>query len=196
MTAATVNDAAPFGASDTVSSPIAKAETLLDRAHFSPASGTDGLDGDNFHSAVRAFQESNSLAVTGNLDIDTWSALARNDTAAILKAYAISDADVSGPFTKVIPINLEEMAKLPGLSYTGPLAELAEKFHMAQSLYAGRDTVEVLQPRNDKASIAVTIVVDKPAHNVRAVRPRRSATRVLSSDNGQRGKRRQAASSK
>ena len=153
------------------------------------------MDGGNFHSAVRAFQESNSLAVTGNLDVDTWSALARNGTAAVLKAYMISDADVSGPFTKVIPINLEEMAKLPGLSYTGPLAELAEKFHMAQSLLRrlnpladfgragteilvadvpetnfrpGRDTVEVLQPRNDKAPIAVTIVVDKPAHNVRA----------------------------
>ena len=34
----------------------------------------------------------------------------------------------------MIPTNLEEMAKLPGLSYTSPLAELGEKFHMAQSL--------------------------------------------------------------
>jgi hypothetical protein len=174
MTAATVNDAAPIGANDKSPPLIAKAEALLDRAHFTPGE-IDGLDGDNFHSAVRAFQESSILAVTGNLDAGTWNALASNDTAPVLKAYTISDADVSGPFTKVIPINLEEMAKLPGLLYTGPLAELAEKFHMAQSLLrrlnpladferagteilvadvpemnlrAGRDTVEVVQPRN------------------------------------------------
>ena len=130
MSAATINDASPNGANDKRPPLIAKAETLLDRAHFSPGE-IDGLDGDNFHSAVRAFQETNSLAVTGNLDADTWNALARNATAAVLKAYTISDADVSGPFTKVIPTNLEGMAKLPGLSYTGPLAEIAEKFHMA-----------------------------------------------------------------
>jgi lipoprotein-anchoring transpeptidase ErfK/SrfK len=194
ITAATINDATPNGANDKSPSLIAKAETLLDRAHFSPGE-IDGLDGDNFRSAVRAFQETNSLAVTGNLDADTWNALASNDTARVLKAYTISDADVAGPFTKAIPTNLEEMAKLPGLSYTGPLAELAEKFHMAQillrrlnpladferagteilvadvpetNLRPGRPTVEVVQPKNDTAPIAATIVVDKPAHNVRA----------------------------
>jgi lipoprotein-anchoring transpeptidase ErfK/SrfK len=194
ITAATMNEATPNDANDKSPSLIAKAETLLDRAHFSPGE-IDGLDGDNFRRAVRAFQETKSLTVTGNLDADTWNALASNDTAPVLKTYTTSDADVSGPFTKVIPTNLEEMARLPGLSYTGPLAELAEKFHMAQSLLRrlnpladferagteifvadvpemnlrpGRHTFEVVQPNNDKAPIAATIVVDKPAHNVRA----------------------------
>jgi lipoprotein-anchoring transpeptidase ErfK/SrfK len=173
---------------------IAKAETLLDRAHFSSGE-IDGMDGDNLRGAVRAFQEADRLAVTGNLDADTWNALASNDAAPVLKAYTISDADVTGPFTKVIPSNLEEMAKLPGLSYTSALAELAEKFHMAQSLLRrlnpladferagtevsvadvpeanlrpGPHSVEVVQPKDDKARIAATIVVDKPAHNIRA----------------------------
>jgi lipoprotein-anchoring transpeptidase ErfK/SrfK len=194
ITAASINDAAPKGANDKDSSLIAKAEVLLDRAHFSPGA-VDGLDGDNFRSAVRALQQVNKIAVTGNLDADTWNTITSNDAAPVLKAYTISDADVSGPFTKVIPSNLEEMAKLPGLSYTSPLAELAEKFHMAQSLLRrlnpladferagteilvadvpetnlrpGRPTVEVVQPKNDKAPIAATIVVDKPARNVRA----------------------------
>ena len=47
ITAATVNDAAPIGASDKSPPLIAKAETLLDRAHFSPGE-IDGLDGGNF----------------------------------------------------------------------------------------------------------------------------------------------------
>jgi lipoprotein-anchoring transpeptidase ErfK/SrfK len=193
ISAATINEATPNGANESPSL-IAKAETLLDRAHFSPGE-IDGLDGDNFHGAVRAFQEASSLAVTGNLDADTWNALASNGAAAVLKAYTISDADVSAPFAKVIPANLEQMAKLPGLSYTSPLAELAEKFHMAQSLMRrlnpladferagteisvadvpemnlrpGLNAVEVVQPKSDKVPIAATIVVDKPARNVRA----------------------------
>jgi lipoprotein-anchoring transpeptidase ErfK/SrfK len=194
ITAAAVNNAAPSGANDKSPSLIVKAEALLDRAHFSPGE-IDGLEGDDFRGAVRAFQETNSLTVTGNLDADTWKALASNDAAAVVKTYTISGADVSGPFTKVIPSNLEEMAKLPGLSYTSPLAELAEKFHMAQSLLRrlnpladfqragteisvadvpemnlrpGLNAVGVVQPESEKAPIAATIVVDKPARNVRA----------------------------
>jgi lipoprotein-anchoring transpeptidase ErfK/SrfK len=194
ITAASINDAAPKGANDKDPSLIAKAEVLLDRAHFS-SGAVDGLDGDNFRSAVRALQQVNKIAVTGNFDADTWNAITSNDRAPVLKAYTISDADVSGPFTKVIPTNLEEMAKLPGLSYTRPLAELAERFHMAQSLLRrlnplaaferagteilvadvpemnlrpGREAVEAVPPKNDKAPIAATIVVDKPAHNIRA----------------------------
>src|SRR5271166_7059941 len=75
VTAASINAAAPNGANDNDPSLIAKAETLLDRGHFSPGE-IDGLDGDNFRNAMRAFQKVNGLAVTGSLDADTWNALA------------------------------------------------------------------------------------------------------------------------
>jgi lipoprotein-anchoring transpeptidase ErfK/SrfK len=198
ITAASVDGAAPNGANDKDPSLIVKAETLLDRAHLSPGA-IDGLDGDNFRNAVRAFQEVNGLAVTGNLDPDTWNKLASTDSAPVLKPTTISDADVAGPFTKLIPAKLEEMARLPGLSYTRPLAELAEKFHMSQSLLnrlnphadferagtqivvadvpemklaPGRHAVEAVppgdNPKDSEGRIAATIVVDKPARNVRA----------------------------
>ncbi len=194
ITAASINDAAPKGANDKDPSLIAKAETLLDRARFSPGA-IDGLDGDNFRNAVRAFQEVNGLAVTGNLDADTWNTLASTNSAPVLKSYTTSEADVAGPFTKAIPAELEAMARLSGLSYTSPLAEIAEKFHMAQSLLhrlnpradferagteitvadvpemklrPGRHTVEAVPPKDHEGSVAATIVVDKPAGNVRA----------------------------
>jgi lipoprotein-anchoring transpeptidase ErfK/SrfK len=194
MTAASINGAAPNGGNDKDPSLIAKAEALLDRAHFS-VGAIDGLDGDNFRNAVRAFQESRGVAATGNLDADTWKALAPSDAAPVLKTYAISEADVAGPFTRAIPANLPGMARLPGLSYTSPLAELAEKFHMAQSLLrelnpladfkraqseimvadvtemklrAGRHSVEAVPPTDNGGPIAARIVVDKPARNVRA----------------------------
>ena len=57
VTAASINAAAPNGANDKDPSLIAKAETLLDRAHFSPGA-IDGLDGDNFRSASAPFRRS------------------------------------------------------------------------------------------------------------------------------------------
>src|SRR5258707_7550731 len=175
---------------------VAKAEILLDRAHVSPGE-IDGLDGDNFRNAVRAFQQVNGLPVSGDLDAATWGALKR-DGAPILKAYTITLADAAGPFTRAIPSNLEAMARLPGLSYTSAQAELAEKVHMSPTLLqelnpradfaragteltvadvpeialrSGRPSVAAVPPPNPpKANNdppEVTIVVDKPARNVR-----------------------------
>ena len=135
------------------------------------------------------------LAVTGKLDAAAWSALAAHDLAPVLKSYTISDADLAGPFTKAIPSQLQAMARLPGLSYTSPLAELAEKFHMSQDLLhrlnpradfkrAGtqiifadvpemklaprRPAVEAVPPNDKEGPVAATIVVDKASRNVRA----------------------------
>jgi lipoprotein-anchoring transpeptidase ErfK/SrfK len=95
-------------------------------------------------------------------------------------------------------VDLKQMAELHGLSYTSPLAELAEKFHMDMeflrklnpradfehpgqqvvvanvkplNLRAGRDTFEAIPPNNNEGAAnesVATIVVDKPARNVRA----------------------------
>ena len=213
MTAASINEAAPQGANDKDPALIAKAEALLDRAHFSPGE-IDGADGDDFRNAVRAFQAVNGLAATGELDADTWNALAPAGKAPVVKTYTISDSDVAGPFTKAIPATLEGMAKLPGLSYTSPLAELAEKFHMAQSLLQalnpradfkrprteimvadvpplqlrpGRYAFQATPPKDLGGPIAATIVVDKPGRTVAPI-PGRQVPRFLSGDDRQRGK--------
>jgi lipoprotein-anchoring transpeptidase ErfK/SrfK len=112
-----------------------------------------------------------------------------------LTPNTVSDEDVAGPFTKAIPSKLAAMATLRGLSYTGPLSEIAEKFHMSPNLLRelnpradfgrsgtailvadvpemklrfGRFTIEVVPPIQNAGPTAATIVVDKPARNVRA----------------------------
>ena len=111
-----IDKAAPKKANDRDPALVVKAEILLDQAHASPGE-IDGLDGDNFRNAVRAFQQVNGLPVSGGLDAATWGALKR-DGAPVLKVYTITLADAAGPFTRAIPSNLEAMARLPGLSYT------------------------------------------------------------------------------
>ena len=191
-----ISVAAPKNGDDKDPALIAKAEVMLDRAHFSPGE-IDGFDGDNFRNAVRAFEQVNGLPVSGHLGAATWNALTSMDSAPVLKAYTITLADVAGPFTRAIPTGLEAMARMPGLSYANAQSELAEKFHMSpnllrqlnlradfgragteivvadvpeMSLRSGRHSVEVVPSSNPpKANNRpnVTIVVDKPARNVR-----------------------------
>jgi lipoprotein-anchoring transpeptidase ErfK/SrfK len=136
--------------------------------------------------------------VTGKIDADTWNALTSNFSEATLASYTISDEDVAGPFDKRIPRNLDEMAKLQGLSYKDPLEELAEKFHMSEDLLRklnprahfdragekiavadvqpmqlrqGHDrTVEAIPPKKHNAGgeRVATVVVDKATSDVRA----------------------------
>src|SRR5579863_9058898 len=134
LTETSVTSASPSGERETASPLIVKTEALLDRAHFSPGE-IDGEDGDNYRSALRAFQQANNLRDSGKLDAETWTALTLSRSAEpVLKHYTISAEDVAGPFEKSITASLDEMAKLPGLTYTSPLAELAEKFHMSEGL--------------------------------------------------------------
>ena len=52
----------------------------------------------------------------------------------MLIEYAITDADVKGPFVEKIPDKMEEQAKLDRLGYTSPEELLSEKFHMDHNL--------------------------------------------------------------
>ncbi|MEJ2814892.1 L,D-transpeptidase [Caulobacter sp. CCG-8] len=131
---------------------LARAQVLLDRAHFSPGV-IDGQEGGNLTLALSAFQEAHRLTVDGKLSPATWDALVA-DSAPALTDYVITAEDVAGPFTPDIPKDdYEAMAKLPALGYGTPLELLAEKFHMDEPL------LQALNPGVDFAKAGTTIVV-------------------------------------
>src|SRR3954471_24529589 len=156
-----------------------KVQVLLDRARFSPGV-IDGRGGDNLDKALAAFEKAQGLNEEGRLSKEAFERLAATSSEPILQEYAITEQDLKGPFVEKIPRKMEDMAKLDRLGYTSPVEELAEKFHMDESLLKalnpGKDfekagtTILVANARNDKPGEKVgKIVVEKSQHALRAL---------------------------
>ena len=156
---------------------------LLARAKFSPGV-IDGQDGDNLKNAVSAFEMAHQLPVDGKMSPAVWTALSR-DAQPALTDYTITADDVKGPFLAKVPTDMAEMAKLPAMSFTGPVQELAERFHMDRgpgwkSLNPNADfsaagtQIVVAALGSDKLKVPVSrIEVDKTKRQVRAYGPAR-----------------------
>ncbi len=106
---------------------IFHAQVLLDRAGFAPGV-IDGRKGMSFDEAVRGFQTSRGLEVTGELDQATRAALLRGGAKATLR-LKVDEGDARGPFLDEIPDDPVQQAKMERLGYRNLLEKLAEKFH-------------------------------------------------------------------
>lgn len=155
-----------------------RAQVLLDRARFSPGP-IDGEMGSNTEKALRAFQRAVEVEESGQLDPRTWEELEARGGSDVtaLTDYRISKDDTDGPFADRIPDELERMAKLKRLSYTGAAELLSEKFHMdvdfLKSLNRGRPldkpgtTIRVANVQRGNPPKAARIEVDKEIDAVR-----------------------------
>jgi lipoprotein-anchoring transpeptidase ErfK/SrfK len=105
-------------------------QVALDRAGFSPGE-IDGQGGAKTRLAIGAFQTANNLPSSGTPDQATLAALHVAPEPII--SYTISQQDAAGPFLGSMPKDLMAEAKLPALSYTSAIEEVAEKFHSSQA---------------------------------------------------------------
>jgi lipoprotein-anchoring transpeptidase ErfK/SrfK len=155
LDAAVINDAArpaKLPSADKINASIVKLHVLLDRALFSPGE-IDGKLGVNAQKALKAFAEQNAIAPDKAIAPELWDKLAAASDGAIVVDYTIADADVKGPFLKELPSKLEDMKSLKALSYTSPLEELAEKFHMSEEL------LRTINPGKSFDKVGETILV-------------------------------------
>ena len=107
---------------------ILHAQVILDHLGFAPGI-LDGREGQSFTAALKGFQASRGMKVTGELDAATLNALHRYRALRPVRRLAVARAVLEGTFINPIPDDPAEQAKLPALAYTRPLEKLAEMFH-------------------------------------------------------------------
>ena len=177
LDAKVVNDSAtaPIVKRGSAGGGVLRAQVLLDRARFSPGE-IDAAFGGNVEKAVAGFQKARGIEPTGVVDAATWKLL-NADAAPVLVSYAITAADVAGPF-QAVPEDMMEKAKLPALGYSSTLEAFAERFHASPKLLGRlnpgssftRSGEEIVVPsvRSSAPPKAARIVVDDSDRTVSA----------------------------
>ena len=103
-------------------------QVILDHLGFSPGI-LDGRRGMSLTAALKGFQESRGLPVTGEIDAKTMDELRRYKAWRPTRTLTLTDSALAGPFVNPIPHSEMEQAKLPSLGYRTPIEKLAEMFH-------------------------------------------------------------------
>ncbi len=123
--------AKPWVAPGTPGSPIDgelfHAQVLMSAHAFSPGV-IDGKKGESFRLALRSFQRSRGLGVTGELDRETRRALLQANRPSTVMVRLGPD-DVRSQYVYPFPENPEKQAELKFLGYRNMLEKLAERYH-------------------------------------------------------------------
>lgn len=103
-------------------------QVVLDHLGFSPGV-LDGKQGKSLVAALKGFQESRGLPITGTADDATMTALKSYRAIQPTKQLTLDAGILAGPYINPLPKDPQEQAKLATLAYRSPLEKLAEMFH-------------------------------------------------------------------
>lgn len=107
-------------------------QVALDRAGFSPGE-IDGRSGRNTERALGAFRAARALPPGHGFDDEVRAALGEHLVEPLVE-YAVTEADLAGPFAAAIPADMMEQSRLKALSYTSAWELLGERFHASPGL--------------------------------------------------------------
>ena len=122
---------------------ILHVQVILDHLGFSPGV-IDGRDGRSLKAALRGFQQSRGLGVTGKIDRPTLRALYPHRAIRPETRVALTAEMLAGPFINPTPKDYGEQAKMPSLAYRSPVEKLAEMFHTSPAVLLELNSPETM----------------------------------------------------
>lgn len=114
--------------------PLMQAQVILDRIGFTPGV-IDGKMGMSTVNAIKGFQESRGLQVSGELDEPTLQALSEWKHIPATRVVTIPPEFANDQFTP-IPEDRKDQAKLPRMGYETLAEKVAERFHTTDEVLA------------------------------------------------------------
>ena len=111
-----------------LSNDILHVQVILDHLGFPPGP-LDGREGAGLTSALKGFQLSRGLPVTGKADTRTLQALHPHRAIRPTRTLRLTADALSGPFVRPWPKDVQAQAKLKTMGYRSALEKLAEMFH-------------------------------------------------------------------
>ena len=124
---------------------ILRVQVILDHLGFSPGM-LDGMPGQSLTAALKGFQESRGLPVTGQTDAATVQALRQYAGMRPTRTLELTRAVLAGPYYPKIPKSEDAQSKLPALGYRNPMEKLGEMFHTTPETIAALNPGAKLQP--------------------------------------------------
>lgn len=125
---------ADAGLADAEARPVMQVQVVLERLGFGPGV-IDGTPDQGLANALKGFQESRDLPVTGELDEVTRTALSQWSNIPATRVVTIPQDWASETFV-ALPEGMAEQAQVPRLGYESMAEKLAERFHTTPAMLA------------------------------------------------------------
>ena len=103
-------------------------QVVLDKLGFAPGP-LDGKGGQSLRAALKGYQTSSGLKLTGEIDTPTLRSLHRYRAWRPTVALRLDAASLAGPFFPQAGKDPAAQAKMPALGYRNVMESLAERFH-------------------------------------------------------------------
>lgn len=107
---------------------ILHVQVILDQLGFPPGI-LDGREGQSLTAALKGFQISRQLPVTGKMDPRTLQALHRHREIRPTRILRLTADSLAGPYVRPWPKSPQAQAKLKTMGYRSAIEKLAEMFH-------------------------------------------------------------------
>lgn len=157
--------------------PVMQAQVVLERLGFGPGV-IDGEPGVSLTNALKGFQESRDLPVTGELDEATKQALARWENIPATRVVTIPQSWGDIEFS-ALPDRAPEQAEMTRLGYESMAEKLAERFHTTPEVLAQLNPGGRPAGTKGRASPSPTASPSAPAGTAETAKPAYSAGQQL-----------------